>query len=89
MQLTNTDLLHSSCGKKLYTKRGYILTLHFVHLMAEENDGATLEVRDGSDISSRLISTVPIRNFTRPESIVSTGNNIFIKTCQMVVSVTG
>ena len=46
--------------------------------MAEVDDAATLEVRDGSDISSRLIKTVPIKNFTRPESIVSTGNNIFI-----------
>ena len=46
--------------------------------MAGENDAATLEVRDGSDTSSRLLQLVPIRNFTRPESIVSTSNNMFI-----------
>ena len=75
---TCNDLLGSSCGKKLSTKRGYILTLHFVHLRAKENEGATLEIRDGSDITSRLIAVVPVRNFTRPESIVTTGNNMFI-----------
>ena len=55
-----------------------ILFQHFVHLRAMENEGATLEIRDGSDITSRLIATVPVRNFTRPESIVTTGNNMFI-----------
>ena len=75
---TYNDLLCSSCGKKLSTKRGYILTLHFVHLRARENEGATLEIRDGSDITSRLIAVVPVQNFTRPESIVTTGNNMFI-----------
>lgn len=67
-----------SCGKKLYTRRGYILTLHFIHLMAGEDDSAFLEVRDGPDTTSRLIKNVPINNFTRPESIVTTGNNMFI-----------
>jgi hypothetical protein len=46
--------------------------------MARDNEGAMLEVRDGADGTSRLISTIPVRNFTRPESIVTTGNNIYI-----------
>ena len=37
-------LVCRSCGKKLYTKRGYILTLHFIHLMSGEDDAAFLEV---------------------------------------------
>ena len=36
------------------------------------------QVRDGPDTTSRLIRTIPINNFTRPESIVTTGNNMFI-----------
>ena len=40
----NTVLVRRSCGKKLYTKRGYILTLHFIHLIADEDDSAFLEV---------------------------------------------
>ena len=41
----NNYFLFRSCGKKLYTKRGYILTLHFIHLMAGEDDSAFLEVK--------------------------------------------
>ena len=67
-----------SCEKKFYTKRGYILTLHFIHLMAGLDDSSFLEVRDGPDSTSRLLKTIPINNFTRPESIVTTGNNMFI-----------
>ena len=40
----NNVLVCRSCGKKLYTKRGYILTLHFIHLIADEDDSAFLEV---------------------------------------------
>ena len=38
-----------------------------------------LQVRDGADDASRLIKTIPIRNYTRPESIVTTANNLFVK----------
>ena len=78
MEIVITVTVSRSCGKKLYTRRGYILTLHFIHLMAGEDDSAFLEVRDGPDTTSRLIKNVPINNFTRPESIVTTGNNMFI-----------
>ena len=78
VEIVITVTVARSCGKKLYTRRGYILTLHFIHLMAGEDDSAFLEVRDGPDTTSRLIKNVPINNFTRPESIVTTGNNMFI-----------
>ena len=66
------------CGKRFYTKHGYILTLHFVHLVAAENDKASLEIRDGSDANARLIQTFQLNNYTRPESVVTTGNNLFL-----------
>ena len=67
-----------SCGKRFYTKFGYILTLHFVHMSAEVNDGATIEIRDGSDTNANLIRVIEVKNYTRPESIYTTGNNVFI-----------
>ena len=67
-----------NCVKRFYTKHGYILTLHFVHLVAAVDDAVSVEVRDGSDSNSRLIATVAIKNDTRPESVVTTGNNMFI-----------
>ena len=42
------------------------------------NEGATLEIRDGSDANARLITTVDVRNYTRPESVVTTGNNMYV-----------
>ena len=67
------------CGKRFYTKKhGYLLTLHFVHMRSALNEGATLEIRDGSDANARLITTVDVRNYTRPESVVTTGNNMYV-----------
>ena len=48
-------------------------------MVSATNDGAYIEVRDGTDDRSRLIANVPVRNYTRPESIVTTANNLFIK----------
>ncbi|XP_040574739.1 protein bark beetle [Lepeophtheirus salmonis] len=66
------------CGKRFYTQHGFLITLHFVHMISEENEGAILEIYDGSDTNSRLIVSVNVRNYTRPESAVSTGNNMYI-----------
>jgi hypothetical protein len=54
-----------SCGKRFYTKHGYILTLHFIHMKAALNEGASIEVRDGPDANSRLITIVDVKNYTR------------------------
>ena len=70
--------VNRDCGKRFYTKHGYILTLHFVHMMSAENGGATIEIRDGSDENANLIKIVEVRNYTRPESIYTTGNNMYI-----------
>ncbi len=67
-----------TCGKRFYTSHGYILTLHFVHLVSDVDGGATMDIMDGSDANARLITTVEIKNYTRPESVVTTGNNLFI-----------
>ena len=80
---TNLSKCHEtssrSCGKRFYGDTDHLLTLHFVHMVSATNDGAYIEVRDGTDDRSRLIASVPVRNYTRPESIVTTANNLFIK----------
>ena len=71
--------LYRRCGKRFYTKFGYILTLHFVHMMAEVDAGASIEIRDGSDdTNANLIKVIEVKNYTRPESVYTTGNNMFI-----------
>ena len=51
----NSLYLFRSCGKRFYTKKGYLLTLHFVHIRVNEDFGATIQVRDGADSSSRYL----------------------------------
>ena len=58
-QLGNS-IVDRSCGKKLYTKRGYILTLHFIHLMAQEDDSAYLEVSSTHHPKSIIIIRGPV-----------------------------
>jgi len=55
------SLVNRTCGKRFYTKHGYLLTLHFAHLMSGVDDAATVEIRDGSDENARLITTVEVR----------------------------
>ena len=57
-----------SCGKRFYTKHGYILTLHFIHMKAALNEGASIEIRDGPDANSRLITIVDVKNYTRSKN---------------------
>ncbi|QQP38368.1 Putative LOC100120269, partial [Caligus rogercresseyi] len=47
-------------------------------MISQENGGATLEIYDGSDTNSRLLTETHVANYTRPESAVSTGNNMYI-----------
>ena len=56
-----------------------ILTVHFTEMEATDPTSSTLEIRDGSESSSRLLGTVPIANGTRPESINTNGNRLWIR----------
>ena len=59
----NNYFLFRSCGKKLYTKRGYILTLHFIHLMAGEDDSAFLEVKIIQKMHAQHIAHIILFSF--------------------------
>ncbi len=72
------SIVERNCGKRFYTKHGYLLTLHFTHMSSDVDGGASIEIRDGSDTNARLITIVEVKNYTRPESVVTTGNNVFI-----------
>ncbi|KAJ8919535.1 hypothetical protein NQ315_002156 [Exocentrus adspersus] len=69
----------SECSKVFTTKYGHVLTLHFIRAVTERNDSASIEVYDGSTLNNRLISSFTIRNNTRPQSLTSYGNQMFVK----------
>lgn len=67
------------CGKYFFTRQGYVLTVHFVHFRMKTNETAEIQVYDGSSSNDRLLNSWLIRNSTRPQSITSTKEKIFIR----------
>lgn len=67
------------CNKDFSTKYGHVITLTFLKAETMRNDSAYIEIYDGSALNNRLLSAFPIRNYTRPQSITTTRNQIYIK----------
>lgn len=55
-----------------------VLTFEVDYVMANENDRASLSVYDGSYFTNTLLMNIPIRNDTKPQSVVTTGNSMFV-----------
>ncbi|KAK9870173.1 hypothetical protein WA026_006263 [Henosepilachna vigintioctopunctata] len=67
------------CDKVFNTRYGEVLTLYVVRVVTNRNDSAYLEVYDGTNLNNRLISAFSIRNNTRPQSITTTGTQMYVK----------
>lgn len=70
--------IEKRCSKVFKTKYGHKITLNFLRAETDRNNSATIEVFDGSSFKSRLLTTFPIRNNTRPQSVTSTSNQIYV-----------
>lgn len=68
-----------NCDKYFFTRPGQVLTLNFIKLLTDRNESATVSVYDGSSVTDNLLGTFLLKNHTRPQSIVSTGNKMYIK----------
>lgn len=66
------------CSKAFKTKYGHRITLQFLRTQTDRNNSALIEVYDGSSYNNRLIISFPIRNNTRPQSVISATNQIFV-----------
>lgn len=62
-----------------YTRPGHVLTLHFMWMWTDRNDSAVIEVFDGASQTERQLASVSVRNGTRPQSVVTTRHNIYIR----------
>lgn len=56
-----------------------MLTVFFHHLRKSENGNATIELYDGFSTSDNLLAIVNIANNSRPQSVSTTGPNLFIR----------
>ncbi|XP_044255606.1 protein bark beetle isoform X2 [Tribolium madens] len=68
-----------SCDKVFSTRYSNLITLSVIRAVTNVNNSASFEVYDGSTLNHRLLTSFPIRNNTRPQSITSTGRHLFVK----------
>lgn len=66
------------CEKRFTAAIGQVLTLHFIHLSADDEVAARIQIHDGHDSRSALIGDFSVRNATRPQSITTTRNSVWI-----------
>ncbi|XP_066146694.1 protein bark beetle [Euwallacea fornicatus] len=71
--------LTRECTKVFTTKYGHVLTLDFIRAVTDRNESTKLHVYDGSALNNRLLQTIVIRNNTRPQSMTTISNQIYIK----------
>ncbi|XP_033235622.1 protein bark beetle isoform X2 [Drosophila pseudoobscura] len=67
------------CGKYFFTRPGYLLTLHFEHFVLMQNETATVEIYDGASTNDRLLFQWQARNSTRPQSVTTTREKMFVR----------
>ncbi|XP_058814213.1 protein bark beetle isoform X1 [Topomyia yanbarensis] len=72
-------LSQKQCAQSLTTGYGYVLTLHFVFFEMARNESAVIQIYDGMSENDRLLASWNIRNSTRPQSVTSTREKMFIK----------
>ncbi|XP_065210133.1 protein bark beetle-like [Planococcus citri] len=67
------------CHQTFYARSGQVLTLFFKHLRKSKQGAARIELYDGFSSTDNLLAIVNIQNLTRPQSVSTTGSNLFIK----------
>lgn len=79
LQQSQFSSVSKECGKFFFTRSGYLITVNFVHFTMQKNETGEIEVFDGSSANDRILASWPIRNFTRPQSVSSTREKIFVR----------
>ncbi|XP_035780255.1 protein bark beetle-like isoform X1 [Anopheles albimanus] len=72
-------LSQKECARSFETGAGNVLTMHFVYFEVTRNETAQISVYDGMSENDRLLATWNVRNSTRPQSVTSTREKLFIK----------
>lgn len=71
--------INTRCEKRFTASYGQVLTLHFVSLMSfEADDVAEIAVHDGPDARAPLIARFAVLNDTRPQSVTTTRNAVWV-----------
>lgn len=79
LQQSQFSSVSKECGKFFFTKPGYLVTVNFVHFVMQKNETGDITVFDGSSLNDRVLAAWSIRNFTRPQSVSSTREKIYVR----------
>lgn len=71
--------MERDCHQKFYTRPDHVLTLSFIKLLTNQNDTGEMFVYDGITNEDRLLLRFDIRNHTRPQSVTSTRNRMYVR----------
>ncbi|KAG6445644.1 protein bark beetle isoform X2 [Manduca sexta] len=71
--------MERDCNQKFYTRSDHVLTLSFLKLLTNQNNTGEMYIYDGSTSNDRLLLAFNIRNFTRPQSVTSTRNRMYVR----------
>ncbi|XP_013178489.1 PREDICTED: uncharacterized protein LOC106125730 isoform X1 [Papilio xuthus] len=67
------------CHQKFYTRPDHVLTLSFLKLLTNTNNTGEIYIYDGLTTDDKLLLSFGIRNHTRPQSVTSTRNRMYVR----------
>ncbi|OWR46233.1 Neurotrypsin [Danaus plexippus plexippus] len=71
--------MERDCNQKFYTRPDHVLTLSFLKMLTNRNETGEIFVYDGLTASDKLLLRFSIRNHTRPQSVTSTRNRMYVR----------
>ncbi|KAL4715552.1 hypothetical protein ACJJTC_009178 [Scirpophaga incertulas] len=71
--------MERDCSQKFFTRSDHVLTLSFMKLLTNRNDTGEIFVYDGLSADDRLLVSFSIKNHTRPQSVTSSRNRMFVR----------
>ncbi|RVE49659.1 hypothetical protein evm_005716 [Chilo suppressalis] len=71
--------MERDCSQKFFTRSDHVLTLNFIKLLTNQNETGEIFVHDGLTPDDRLLLSFSIKNHTRPQSVTSTRNRMYVR----------
>ncbi|XP_072938867.1 protein bark beetle isoform X2 [Epargyreus clarus] len=71
--------MERDCNQKFYTRTDHVLTLSFIKMLTNRNNTGEIFIYDGLTADDKLLLSFSIRNYTRPQSVTSTRNRMYVR----------
>ncbi|KAI8422542.1 hypothetical protein MSG28_006346 [Choristoneura fumiferana] len=71
--------MERDCEQKFYTRADHVLTLNFLKILTNRNNTGEIFIYDGLTINDKLLLSFSLRNHSRPQSVTSTRNRMYVR----------